>query len=121
MNFSVEQIQKVKTLRIEFVEKLQMFAYGISYAKHIYSINEEENENSWIDKVIEVTKELKIEEYSLGKQYILTLQEKDFYKALGEYFKKIEEAFYKQNNEIVKPFNKYFYDYKKQIISLLVM
>ena len=49
------------------------------------------------------------------------IQENSFYKVLGEYFKKIEDAFYKQNNVIVKPFDTYFYNYKKQIISLLVM
>ena len=74
MNFSLEQIQNVKKLRIEFVEKLQMFAYAINYAKEMYSINE--NNDSWINDVLEITKEFKIEDHLLGRQNILMLQEK---------------------------------------------
>ena len=121
MNFSKDQLERVYALREEFVEKLKVFADGVRYGKEIYAPNGKEKDITWIEKVICATNEFQIEKSMLGDVYIPTLQENSFYKVLGEYFKKIEEAFYKKDGEIVKPFDIYFFNYKKQIISLLVM
>ena len=70
MYFSKEQIEKANALRVEFVEKLQIFAYGVSYAKEIYTTNEEQKSISWIEETIETAKEFNLEKMLLGEKHL---------------------------------------------------
>ena len=123
MKFTKEQIEKVSALRMELVERVNAFEYGLEYGKRIFMDASKNNIipswPTWIRELSDNVNELELEEMKIGDIDVSKLDEADFYVCLGRYFERIYSTVEIANENTFPYFNTMINVYTRRIMQAL--